>query len=323
MRRSTFSLSIAGTVIALFLTVGQLQAANVITYIDPSFGSDSNSGASLGQPVKTLADAVSKTLPHGEIFCVSPGSVGTATITDAISIHSPEGLCKIFGTGIGSPPSLLQINTNDVDDVVNIDRFLIDGGNSSAGITIRRGVLNVFDSSIHNSGLRFGINVVPVSDVPRVVLDNVDLTNNGASPSGGGILVRPTGPAGADLTIRNSVFSDNRRGIQVDLNATTGRGDVSIERTTVTGSDSFGISGANTAGSPLGIVIQNSTIANNNVGVSLSGAQVRADLISNFFAFNANAKAFSGGVFVGSDGENSLSGNTANGSAPTGATTQQ
>ena len=124
-------------------------------------------------------------------FASRPGVLGSATVTQGVSIHSPEGLCKISGAGVGNPLSQLVIDTGNADDTVTIDRVLVDGGGDTRGVTVRRGNLTVTNSVVQNSGPNTAIAVVSISGSVKVNLEDVFLSDNGTNALGGGIWSGP------------------------------------------------------------------------------------------------------------------------------------
>jgi hypothetical protein len=321
MRKIASSLRLAGT-LAVSLFAAPALAANALTFIDPASGDDGDDGATLLTPVKTLASALAKTNPGGEIFCVRPGSVGSATVTRGVSIHSPEGLCKIQGPGVGSPPSQLVVNTPS-GEATYLDRLFIDGGFNTRGITVRRGDFFGVDFSVQNTGPNTALVVNPTTGQVKVTLVDARFSNNGTNVIGGGVLVRPTGSGSVDLTISDSTFHDNARGVSIDLNSTTGGADVSIDNTILSGSPVSAVFGANTTGGLLNLSVINNVIAHNATGIVLSGAQTRLNAARNTFASNAVARNFINSAVGLSTGDNIFSSNGSNGTPFIGTTVQQ
>ncbi|MEA2902822.1 MAG: hypothetical protein QOI12_209 [Alphaproteobacteria bacterium] len=231
MTKSKLQLSLFAMVLTASVHGAPAQAQLARTFVSAS-GDDSKSCARAA-PCRTLAGAIAKTNAGGEITALDPAGYGTVTINKSISIVSGTGEAGVLvpngGVGI-----TIAAGPNDI---INLRGLIVEGGSTGAtGIVFNSGrSLNV-----HNSVIRgltgYGINVVtPGADV-KVTVSNTQLSDF-AGTSGQGIRLSPS--SGTVTALFNAVEISNV-------------GEVGIN-----------------AGSNTTVILKDTTITGNTVGVSL------------------------------------------------------
>lgn len=228
-------------------------------------------------PCKTLAGAISKTATGGEINILDPGGFGAVTITKSITID-----------GGGIIGSILSSATNGI--TVNAPNSLV---------TIR-------NFSINGAGTTLGINGIRVLAVKKLLVENCTIANFSAN----GIDFNNTATA-ADIMINNTTIVNTNGGISyLGPSGSTGTtGFTVIDRCHIQGITTTGI---NVNGGTA--TVSNSVISGCSVGVK-SNTGITAHLSGNIITNNATA--LQGPGTITSSGNNSMTGNTAQGVTPT------
>jgi len=158
---------------------------------------------------KTLAGAISKTAEGGEINSIDPAAAGTVTITKAITID----LSPTEGGILNSTTTGVTVNAGADDDVV-LRGLDIEGGgivnptcpnNGVNGIRLLNArTLRVEDVSIDRQQTS-GLELVPAASDPKVVLDDVDITN----ACGTGVNAAPANAHTIDVLVRGGTISSS------------------------------------------------------------------------------------------------------------------
>jgi len=316
------------------LGMGQAQAQATRTWVS-GVGDDANP-CSRTAPCKTFQGTIAKTAAGGVIDVLDPGGFGAVTITKSITIEN-----------IGAIGSVLVVGTNGI--IVN------DGGAGTAVVTLRGLSLEGMGLSTSGAGLRgvyfisgkelivercdignftdasngAGIAFVPSTPAKLVVRDTTLHNNGGSGGATAAILVRPSATGGtvqatlsdvrivdgtssgivADgangaitMLIRNSAVSGFAANGILAMGG-TGAVSVTLAGSTVSGNTQTGLLAQPSAmrGAPLAqIRMTDSTITGNATGVQNGGA----------------------GSSIASFGNNSLYGNTIDGSVDTHVTLQ-
>src|SRR5881398_100573 len=89
MRKLMLPLSVAATLLVIFLSSSDAQAQATRTWVS-GVGDDANP-CSRTAPCKTFAGAISKTDARGEIDAIDPGGFGAVTITKSVTIDGGIG----------------------------------------------------------------------------------------------------------------------------------------------------------------------------------------------------------------------------------------
>jgi hypothetical protein len=263
-------------------------------------GDDANP-CSRTAPCKTFAGAISKTAPAGEINCLDPGGFGGVTITKAISIvcQYTEGGVLVAGAGVNgivinapaaSPVYLRGLDIFGAGSAQNGVRFI-----AGASLTIEDSIIRGFNAS---NGL--GVSFQP-SGGSRLFITNTTISNNGTGATGGGVLIQPTGAGGSGrfMFVNVRIQANASFGLKLDTTGNTSAAGIlgSLENvqisqatTGIAANTPIGNSGlrlminnaaisetstALSATGPLaGLLVANTTIVNNTLGVSSSGGAV-------------------------------------------------
>jgi hypothetical protein len=209
--------------------------------------------------------------------------------------------------GPGIVVTLRNLNINGV----NIGDFGVNFQNGSA--------LFVEHCVIENwtGGNAIGIFFNPPSGVTAKlhVTDSV-IKNSGNGTSGGGIIIQPFGSGGAHAVIERTTVENNTYGIFANNTGGTGTILLHIKDSTVANSAVNGIS-AYTAGSTTAIVIDHSSsLINGGTGILSQGSGGLVFLTDTTVMSNVTGLSAASGGAIFSYGNNRLTGNVSDGSAP-------
>jgi hypothetical protein len=189
-------------------------------------------------PCKTWAGAISKTAAEGEICALDPGGFGAVTITKSITL-----------TAIGLEAGILVAATNGITiNAAATDKIILKGldieglssiGGSLSGVSIiQAGGVLIEDCTINGfqgvAGASSGINIAPTVNPVNVIVNNTRITRCNV-----GINVVPTAALVADVNII---------GVLIGLN----------------------VVGVNSVGSGAIARLSNSSIFNNDTGITSS-----------------------------------------------------
>ena len=307
-------LAVFGFAIGIFFTATPASAQATRTWVS-GVGDDVNP-CSRTAPCKTFAGAISKTAAGGEINCLDPGGFGAVTITKSMTIdcHYTEGGALAGGNGI-----VVNAGVNDVVFIRGLDIFGVNPPTNGIRF-IAGGALHVEDTVIKrfNAANSFGISFQP-SGTARLYLRNVSISENGNGATGGGILIQPTGAGGSARIMFNNVALQNNANIAIRID-TTGNtspaGILGVIEDTQIATSTTGISmltpvGASGArmivnrvtvsengtgllsnGASSTMIVSNSTIVNNTLGVSRVSSGVMNTFGNNILVGNDTAGTF-------------------------------
>jgi hypothetical protein len=260
--------SILGVAVSTALYAVPANAQATRTWVS-GVGDDANP-CSRTAPCKTFAGAISKTAASGEINCIDPGGFGAVTITKSIAIDCANTEAGVLAT-IGGSGIIVNALASDVITLRGLD---IDGAGtgangirvlSAASVTVDRVVVRGFRAAGGN-----GITFAPTAASKLFVADSL-ITNNGNGGTSGGILVRPTGTASANVILDNVRVEANNFGILFD-----GAGGTGGIRATVRGGMSSGNTlngiGISSAGTSTLVMIDNVAVTSNLSGIVSAGA---------------------------------------------------
>jgi hypothetical protein len=244
------------TALVCLLPAALAQAQAARTFVSAA-GSDSNNCTNVVTPCRHFAAAYAAAAADGEIDVLDPANYGALTISHGISVQG-HGWASL--SGIASAASI-TINGGSPSDKINISGVILDGGgpNSGTGIQFNSGgSLIVRDSVIRNFNGN-GIYFAPsTSTLSQIFVSNTQLSDNG----GAGINIGPEG-----LGTTNGVLDH----VQMENNGFHGLYVVTGQQTiNITVSDSVsasnlqsGIAAFSGGGTPVGVMVRNTTIANN------------------------------------------------------------
>jgi len=228
-------------------------------------------------PCKTFAGAISKTAANGIINCIDPGGFGAVTITKSIMIDCLNTQAGILASGTNA------ININGAGIIVVLRGLSIEGvGTGLIGVNIiQAAVVHIEKSTIRGfrAGTATGVRIVTSSGNVEVNITDTYVTDNGTGATGGGIISAPSVGL-ALVALHNVRVFNNVQGVANNVNSR--------------------------------MRISFSVFAGNTIGVEAdAGAQVSLTNIDIY----SNATAILGATI--SFGNNRLSGNVADGTAPT------
>jgi hypothetical protein len=284
-------------------------------------GDDANP-CSRTAPCKTFAGAISKTAANGEINVIDNGAFGAVTITKAITINAEYNEAGVLATATNG----IVINAG-VNDVVILRGLDIDGSPGAGvspglnGIRFLAGAaLHVERCLIRNfRGVNpngFGILFAP-SGASELFVNDTSINNNGdtAASTGGGIGIIPTGAGSAKVVVTNSRLDNNRFGLRAASTSSTGAQNITLDRSSVSGSTNSAIFivTAAAAGVPINVMVNQTIVASNATGLNVSGNAATLRVGNSVVTGNAQGvQSASGGVLL-SYKNNMIDGNPANG----------
>jgi hypothetical protein len=262
-------------------------------------GDDANP-CSRTAPCKTLAGAISKTAPKGEINVLDPAGVGAVTITKAITITGRGTLAGVLAAG-GVNAIIVNAGTTDVVRLNNLD---INGvGTGLNGIRILQ-AKTVKISNVEIYGFaRSGIDVENSGNNMTVSVTDSDIDTN----AGDGVLVAPGTGRFASVLLRRNQIDNNACG----LVATTFGADPAANFAVNCGTAS---SASGISGSPFVNAFGNTFSSEVGAGVFSRGNKSTVRIGDNEISANAfGLQLVDPGAQIVSYGDNYFAGNTTNG----------
>ncbi|HEX8415927.1 MAG TPA: hypothetical protein VF637_18905 [Sphingomicrobium sp.] len=279
----------------VLLTAAPATAQATRTWVS-GLGDDVNP-CSRTSPCKTFAGAISKTAAGGEINCMDPGGFGSVTITKAMTISCPytEGGVLAGGNGI-----TINAGPNDVVFLRGLDFFGVSP--PSSGVRFIAGAaLHIDDCVIRrfNGPASFGISFQP-GTAALLTVSNSIVADNGQAASGGGILIKPTGAAGAKVLIRNVAVKGNLNvALQVDTTGNSGAGASVVVADSDLAGSTTGLRAVAQGTPPARVLLSNTTIAHNSVaGIAASGSGASVEVAGGLNFGNGNATVKDGGARI-------------------------
>ena len=269
-----------------------------------------------GGAVRDFQAAHDATASGGEINCVDAGDFTVAALTISKSITIDCG-----GTFGGW--EFNSINVNGAGIVVRLRNLSLQGvGTGSAGINFTNGAaLYVENCAIYGwqGGVGVGILFAPPAGVTASlhVTDSI-ISNNGLPASGGGIIIQPSGSGSARVVIERSHVEDNTYGIFANGTGSTGVIIVQVKDSVVSNSAFNGISAYTAAGqSTVSMTVdRSSSLLNGADGILAQGSPAYVVLGNSTVMSNILGLHPAGGTIL-SYQNNQLTGNATDG-APTG-----
>jgi hypothetical protein len=297
-----------GLALAAALPATPASALSARTFVS-GHGNDGNP-CNFSGPCRTFAAAYANTAPSGEITVLDPAGYGPLTITTALSI---------VNDGVGEAGVILIAAGNAItvtagpSDPVSLRGLTLDGGGiaSTNGIAFTSGKsLTVTNSVIRhfsNNGIYFGPHATS-----SLMVSNSLVVENAVR----GIYIQPGG-SGAVTAIFNRVEANNNgsNGIYEDGQFSTGTVNATVSGSVAAGNGTIGFFASSSSGqAPTTLMLFHSVAANNGTGLAAQNATVRA--FQTMVTGNTNGwQVFDSGL-VQSFGNNAISGNTSNETAP-------
>ncbi len=274
-------------------------------------GDDANP-CSRTAPCKTFAGAISKTAAAGEIDVLDPGGFGALTITKSISIEADGLVAGVLVSGTNG----FTISAG-ATDVVVLRGLTFDGlGSGIKGIAVLGAAkVIVEDCYIKGFNLR-GISVEPTASNTQVFVSRTKIQGNTKN----GVFVGPTPgflaqvtlddvsmvensnwgltvTAGSSIVVRNSTIGDNAQGSptlgNIRADGTGGAADVLLDNVVISGAPNGIVAAAGAT-----VRVNNSSIADNSLGLSASGGAQIVSFGNNRLSGNTSDGAFSSTVVL-------------------------
>jgi hypothetical protein len=287
--------------LVFFLHAAPAQAANR-TWVS-STGDDANP-CSRTTPCRTLAEALSKTSPRGEINILDSGGFGTVIITQSVSIVAPGVEAGILAQVDGI---VIDTSANDSVTLRGLDIKGKLGSNDAAGIHFIGGnALYVQKCLISDFG---GLGAHGILFTPRTSTGKLYVQDTLLSANFTGILIHPSDSGGAFVMLTRVQAEGNSSGILANTQPSFGSGiTMTVRDSVVAGISSVGSSvgiGATTdplvkgpSHPPIQITIDHSTIANYATGVSSIGLFSTVSISASTITGNATGVAGIGKLHI-------------------------
>jgi hypothetical protein len=274
-------------------------------------GSDSNP-CTLGAPCRSFAQAITQTVPGGEIAVLDTAGYGVVTINQSVTITNPGGVEAGITTTSGETAITIAAGSNGI---VTLRGLTIEGGGVGyRGVDATTfGQLNIIDCVVKDF-TDGGIFVRPSTGTSNVVIANTFALNNGAS----GINLDAMGTATIQFSINQTTASGNSFGINLDASASGSSIYGLIANSHADSNSNTGIAGTGSGptgdgcgSGPGGLNIQNSGAVNNtSAGISISGTEVNMFdigmiITGSIFAHNGvgDVAALCGQIFTNGDND--------------------
>ena len=312
---------LAGAALLLASTGAHAQATR--TWVS-GVGDDVNP-CSRTAPCKTFAGAISKTAAGGIIDVLDAGAYGTVTITKSITIDGggfPAGILATGVTGVlvngtGIEVVLRNLQISGAPSALSPTVYGINGVRFLNGAALH--IENCHISEFKNNTAGNGNGVVvdaSAAGTYRLYIDDSTIINNGSGNDGGGVRLRPTGASTfVFATIRNSKIQNNN-GYGV---LSRDRSFVSIDGSNISGNLRSGVN-LLTTGTIGETVVRNSFLADNGsvnsgseAGVTSNGSASFINIMGNSIIQSENGVRVLNSGHINSSGDNTVAGNTANG----------
>lgn len=263
-------------------------------------------------PCLSLSGALAKTRDGGVIVVQDAGAYASLTITKSVTIIGADAV----GTILNPLSGAIAVSGANIDVVLkNLD---IDGGASggASGIYFQQGNSLVVDN-VRIGNQTTGIYMNVGAGTSKLVVRNSTIVGNGIGTTGAGIQIAPLNSGSANVTIVDSVVSNNVLGIRADSNATTGTIDLAITDTVTSENAYHGIVALASTGRVTATVTRSHSSNNAGEGIRAVGANALIRLGGSTVIGNGTGIVSASGGRIQSYGDNQINGNTADGAAPT------
>jgi hypothetical protein len=305
-RFNTRGLAFSAAILSLCAYAAPASAQATRTWVS-GVGDDVNP-CSRTAPCKTFAGAISKTAAGGEINCLDPGGFGAVTITKSLTIdcHYTEGGALAGGNGV-------VVNLPAATDVVLLRGLDLFGVNPpSNGVRfIGLGSLYIEDCVIRrfNAANSLGVSVSPTG-AANLYISNSLIADNGDAASGGGIQIQP-GVGGSVRAVLRNTRVDHNLNNALRADSTNGAVTIVIENSSFT-EGAFGLNLVGVGGA-LNAMVNESLVAHNTNGIFASGASARARVGNTTITNNNTGVSVAAGGTINTYNNNRLDGNGVDG----------
>jgi hypothetical protein len=312
MRSAVPALMIAAAIALFHVFPAQAQALR--TFVSGQ-GSDANP-CSVAAPCRTFQRAFATTAANGEINVLDSADYGPLTITQGITIIA-EGATA----GITAANGATAININaGPSDVITLRGLDIEGQGSGAnGIAFSTGGSLVVQNCVIRGFAIAGIAFTPTTSSALSVSEALVADNPSTAT---GILFRNIGSGSVVATLGRIEVVNSGTGISVQGSPTSGSTSATIDSSVVANNTAVGIL-ANAPAAPAFVMVSNSVIANNGVGIQALNPNATVQIAQSSINGNITGLLVSNnGHIVSSNGSsgnggNSINGNTNGNTVPT------
>jgi Right handed beta helix region len=277
-----FALTTAAMTLGMLFVTAPAQAQFAV-FISGD-GNDGNSCLTPAAACRTLAIAQT-TVASGGVIHVLPGEYSSVEITKSVQIIADGGQASIAGSTVSADGVAAAIVVNaGPTDVVKIRGMIFDRHGSLAGGgvgLVAGGALHIEKCTLVNAGANFGLHFRP-SGNSELVVSNSTIANN----VGGGIEVQPGAGGAAHVTIDRTRLLNNGRGI-LAVNGSN----VIMRNSTITG-NTIGVR----VGAAAVVRMADSTVSGNTTGLSPTGNSQIVSHRGNVVADNSTDGAFTSTV---------------------------
>lgn len=297
-------IALLSTSVAMMLVV-LLAAAPAQALNDKSFVSSTGGGTTctFAAPCGNFNDAHSATRAGGEIGCLDSGFFGGAIIAKSITID-----CA--GTSAQSGNYIVNV----AGAVLTIRNLAIFGfGNTGIGIDVQVGAAVLVENcTIRDSSI--GISFAPTAPGSQLIVTDTIIQNSGSGSSGGGIVINPQSGGNATILLERVTIAKNVYGISVDGSNSTAGINLTVANSDIQGNSQNGILAFTpSGGAPIGVLVDNTRVINNNLGIRSTGSGVTVRVNNSKLTGNGSALTFNLGGALLSAGNNVVEANGVNG----------
>ena len=266
-----------------------------------SYGNDANA-CTFGSPCKTFQAAINAVDAGGEVTAIDSAGFGPLFIIKSVTITSPPGVEAGIVPAAGN--DAIIINAQSTDKVV-LRGLTLDGANSGHdGIAVANvGVLEI-DGCVIRNFTQHGVDYSsPNTATNALVIHNTVISLNG----GQGADIAPSGALNA--IIDNVVVTNNGlNGMSVAAGTLTAT--AVISNSVISHNGDFGLLVEGTAK----VMVRDSVVSSNGEdGLTVSGATATLRVTKTTITGNPVGWSASSGALLESFGDNSLRGNTTDG----------
>ena len=268
-----------------------------------SYGNDANP-CTFGSPCKTFQQAVNVVDPGGEVTAIDSAGFGPITITQAVTITSPDGVEAGIVPAAGG--NAITINAGPTDAVVLRGLTLNGSGialngvvfDSGASLTVTNCVVQNFIHDLISPRSGNGILIQPTSGTVKFEITSTIVSNNGSN----GIYYFPGSSAGASGVVDHVTATNNSNGVEF-LTVNTPYGTtIVVSNSVASNNSSTGVFISGGGAGPLLVAIDNTEINNNGTGIFaesaavelgrsvliFNGTPIQDNTAGNFFSFKNN-----------------------------------
>ena len=262
--RTAIPLTVLATAFACSLATAPAHAAARDRVFVASYGNDANP-CTFGSPCKTFQQAVSVVAAGGEVTAIDSAGFGPITITQAVTITSPNGVEA--GIVPVSGGNAITINAGSTDGVVLRGLTLNGSGAGHNGIEFDAGASLIVENSQIQQFTDTGIYFAP-SIASSLFVSNTLVANNGFD----GIAVFPTNAGVQVYAVFNHVdaYNNTNNGIGINSSAGTNFINATASESVAAGNGNVGFN-ALAAGDSTHFTLFHCVAANNTVGIEANG----------------------------------------------------